>query len=496
MLRNSMRMPRSQNAHAGEFISAGNEQGMAVLIALIALVILSALGLYMNVNASTELRISDNYESDSRARYAAIAGINHARAVIRGLNFDGLLQGPDGTYSSASSYLTQARTMGFRNLFNWATARSLDITNPSASLGSIPDDGLMNTGKVGTIAGTVIIPKVGMPFDEQMPHTLIAIATARYFIKVTDNSGEASELAGDSTDNPFIDGDNTIIVRSIGVAQTFRDSNGVNLRRNSVAVYEARFMKNSPFTHLDSPMLVIGNDVNANFSGGAFSITGSASGPGVATIDTSLGDGYHPDDIIRTANTKDKGITGDCTGAYAKNCVGDITNEVAADPLQSMMMDPDWFYDLVYNQLPAIADNTWDGSSWNGSGAPDFGTVTNPKITYVDGDMDFTGGVVGAGVLVCTGDLGLGGTFIWDGLVIVVGNGNFWTHGMNNGIRGGVIVANLTKPGSSAVFGTPYFDIRGNSDITTYDSGYISMGAGLISVKQLTFREVTSVIDR
>lgn len=474
----------------------GNDEGMAVIIALIALVILSALGLYMNINASTEVRISDNYESDSRARFAAIAGINHARAAIRGLDFNGMLEGPDGAHDTSATYLAKARTMAFRNFLDLATARALNVEDPTFWIAPVPDDGLMNTGKVGTIAGTVIVSKLGIPFTDLIPHSQEMVTTARYFLKVSDNNGEASELAGDPGDSPFFDGDNTIIVRSIGVARTLRETQGANIKRNSVAIYEARFLKNSPFNFLTSPMLVIGNQVNANFSGGAFAINGSDAGPGVATIDTDTTDGFHPADIIRDANVKNKGITGNCIGAYAKNCVGDITADVLADPKKALMADPAFMYDLVYNQLPALADNYWDGTSWVRGGTGIYGSTSNPLITYISGDLDINGGLTGAGVLVCTGNLGLGGAFLFDGLVIVVGSGNMWTHGNNNGIRGGVIVADLIKVGGVPTFGTPIFDIRGNSDITTYDQTSVSMGAGLISIKQLTFREITPVIDK
>ena len=98
------------------YVSHRDEQGVAVLIALIALSIFSVLGMYMSVNATTEVRISDNYESKLRASYAARAGIEHAQALLIGLTFNDLLNGPDGVpYSNTTSYMNQARTSAFRN---------------------------------------------------------------------------------------------------------------------------------------------------------------------------------------------------------------------------------------------------------------------------------------------------------------------------------------------------------------------------------------------
>src|SRR5881397_1857409 len=117
------------------------EEGMAVLIALVALSIFSAIGMYMSVNATTELRISENFESKVQSDLAARAGINHARELVRGLQHNDLLQGPDGSYSNNASYKTQAKTYSFRNFVDWTTARSLNVLDPSSSVSGLPDDG-------------------------------------------------------------------------------------------------------------------------------------------------------------------------------------------------------------------------------------------------------------------------------------------------------------------------------------------------------------------
>jgi hypothetical protein len=465
-----------------------DEQGLATLIALIALSLFTVIALYMSLSAATETRISDNYESEVKAQYAARGGIGHVRGLLRGLKLNDLLQGPDGTYNSGTTYMSQARTFGFRNPVSWALARSLNLLDPTADVSGLPDDGLLNTGKVGATPGTVIIPQTGIAFTAPNPYGAGTITTARYFVKVTDNNGEASELAKDPTNNPFVDGDGIIIVRSLSVARTISETAGATVRRNSVAVYEARYQQSSPFGSLGSPVVVIGSNVNANFSGNAFDITGTSDGPGVATIDTNTGDSYHPDTILKAATGGKGNITGNCSPN--KNCITDITAAVSADTIKAQLKDPVWLYNFVFNQVPLFADNIW-----NGSGPVDLGTTSNPKVTFVNGNLSLTGGVTGAGMLVVTGDLALGGTFTWDGLVIVVGTGSFWTHGMNRGIHGGMIVANLGLVGGVPTFGTPGFDIRGNSQISTYDSGLSAMGNGLVPLKELGIREVTSTMD-
>ncbi len=461
------------------------EQGLAVLIALIALVLFSAIGLYMVFNATAEVRISDNYESLAQARYAALAGLDHARAAIKGLKYDDLLQGPDGAYDNSPTYTAQARTIGFRNLIDWSAARTLDILDPGSALDGVPDDGIMNTGKSGPTYGAAIIPMAGIALTAPNPYGSYWITTARYFVKVTNNIEDP---------NPFIDTDGIIIVRSMGVAQTLRETTGAVVRRNSVAVYEARLQMDAPFNSLSSPMVVIGSNVNATFNGNAFSITGGATGPGIATIDTNKADLYDPATIIRNAVNGKGSITGNCPPINGKpdtSCIGPMN--ISADSQLSKLKDPAWWYGFIYTSVPKFADNIW-----NGSGVVDLGTDANPKVTFVNGDLKLTGGITGAGLLVVTGNLELGGTLTWDGLVLVVGAGNLSTSGMNNGINGGVIVCRLGQ-----VLGKPIFpdggitiNISGNSDITAYDNLLLTMANRLVPPKQLSIREVTSSLDK
>jgi hypothetical protein len=471
-----------------------DEQGIAMILVLIALSLMTAFSAYMVVTSVEELRTSDNSESMIQARYAARAGIDHARELLKGMNFDGILQGTDGAYDSSADHLAAARQFSYRNLLNWSVLRSLSISDPTSAVSSLADDGLISTATPGH-PGTVLAPKTGIAFTAANPYGLGTITTARYFIKASDNNGDVSELAKDAADNPYIDGDGIIIVRSMGVARTIAESSGSSLRRNSVAVFEARFQnESSPFDNLGSPVVVIGNDIAANFSGNAFSITGTSDGPGIATIDSNPNDSIHPAAILKTATNGKGSVTGNCVGADQTNCIVDITGSLSN--ATKRLADPVWMYDFVFNQAPLMADNTITNGRM---GSTNFGTTANPKITFVRGDLDATGGITGAGLLVVTGELQMGGSIQFDGLVLVAGTGEFWSHGMNRGIHGGLVVANLELVNGAPVFGrsqaTFDFDIRGNSDIASYDSSLSSIANRMISVKQLSLREVTSSLD-
>src|SRR6266536_1261607 len=245
--------------------SCKGEQGIAVLIAMIALSIFSVLGMYMSLNATTEVRIADNYESKLQADFAARAGMDHARELLMDLQVNDLLNGPDATHSNAVNYMNQARTAAFRNPLTWQTARSLDILNPANAVSGLPDDGIVNTGKYNTTNGTPLIPITGIALSSPNPYGPGSIITSRYFVKVTDNNGEASErtaegLGPSQPDDPFVDADGTIIVRSMGIAGTLRETGGGTVRANSVSVYEMRFRRGKTFS-FDSPLVLQGDTI-------------------------------------------------------------------------------------------------------------------------------------------------------------------------------------------------------------------------------------------
>jgi hypothetical protein len=482
------------------------EEGLATLIALIALAIFSLLSFYMAFGAKTELRISDNHESEVQAIFAARAGLTHARELVRGgATYNDLLLGPDGTYTNTAGYLSAARTFAFRNPVPWATARSLNILSPASDLTGLADDGVISTGKYSGTNGTPLVPQTGIAETAPNPYGAGTITTARYFVKVTDNNGEATELTADAANNPFVDGDNIIIVRSMGVAQTIRQTVAGTVRRNSVAVVETRFRMMNTF-NLDAPFVVEGPSVvpsrNALFDGNSFGIAGGASNLGVATIDTNTGDSTSIDQQMKAALKKNQ--ENKITGMTASPSIADITNSVSTNPDKSYLLNPSYMWNFIYNVVPSFADSVYQGNqSWSGGNAPDLGYYDpskspndpgqRPKTIYVNGDLSCSGNMSGGGLLVVTGKLSGNGRFVWNGLILVIGKGDVDLGGWNIGLDGGMFVAKLTNNGTPA-FDTPLVTMAGNSNITI-NSNDISMGVRQVAPVQLGYREINSMMD-
>jgi Tfp pilus assembly protein PilX len=483
-----------------------DQEGLAILMSLIALSLFSLLGLYMAINATTEVRVSDNYESQVQARFAAQAGLNHARELLRGLRFDYHLKGPDGLIDAVTTGLVQARTYAFRNPLDWATARSINILDPANDVAAAGDDGVLNTGKYGTRDGTALIPRTGIAHATQDPNGDGLLTTSRYFVKVTDNNGEASELGVDLADDPFVDGDGIIVVRSMGVAQTILEKTGANLRRNSVALFEARYKIRTVF-NLDAALVVQGNIVLSSesvmFNGASFLIQGGAINRGIATIDVETTDSLSPAQAI---SSKLRGSqTNNVQGAGLIPSIQDMTNSIVAHSEKKSLLDRAFLWNFVTNAAPGFADTTVNGNqSWSGGNAPYLGRydvgraandpVQDPRVTLVTGDLSISGNVTGGGILLVRGKFSAAGPFSYTGLILVIGAGDISLEDLSAGINGGIYVVNLANLEGGLTWGTPKMTISGTCNIIM-NRDAIDAAARLIPPAQISWREVTSIMD-
>ena len=134
---------------------------------------------------------------------------------------------------------------------------------------------------------------------------------------------------------------------------------------------------------------------------------------------------------------------------------------------------PDWLQnaDNARQFLSDIKDDaTGDGRYFTTKPpASDMGTTGDPKLTFVDGDVDLGPGNQGTGLLVVTGNVTMHGNTSFDGVILVLGGGTVNRNGGGNGtISGGIVVA---KFGSTGDFQAPTFTTNGGGNSTIqYDS--------------------------
>ncbi len=107
--------------------------------------------------------------------------------------------------------------------------------------------------------------------------------------------------------------------------------------------------------------------------------------------------------------------------------------------------------------------------------------ASNPDgvLTFVDGDLVLPpGSPSGQGTLIVTGNLVLDGNFNWNGVIMVLGQGNVLRNGGGQGnIFGALFVAAFTKTGADTdVFGAPTFNTNGGGSANIqYSSNAVEM---------------------
>jgi hypothetical protein len=119
----------------------------------------------------------------------------------------------------------------------------------------------------------------------------------------------------------------------------------------------------------------------------------------------------------------------------------DVQNVFGA--LGDTMTSPSGMSALLDAVRSAAGANVFPNNYDLASSGP-LGSVSDPVIDYVDGDVTLNGNNTGYGILVVTGTLTMAGDFSWNGLVLVIGDGKITFQGGGNGqINGSVIMSKI-----------------------------------------------------
>jgi len=137
------------------------------------------------------------------------------------------------------------------------------------------------------------------------------------------------------------------------------------------------------------------------------------------------------------------------------------------------VLDPSWSncatLQAMAQTLALVADYTCSGSCTIPAGPPG-------QIIVANGDVAFDSGEDGYGTLLVTGTFTARGNWSWDGLILVIGEGQFRTNGGGNGERpGAMVIADIAGPddiygnaddctGGIAGFDVPTYDERGGGN--------------------------------
>jgi Tfp pilus assembly protein PilX len=467
------------------------ESGMALLIALMALFLISAIGLGMMYMSTGETSINANYKDTQLAFFAMRGGLEEGRDRLRS----------NSPNSIASAMATMPLPGGANSIVYITNSSGAgDTVDPKTASNQYFDDELCSETVTGVTCGQSIPASiVQTPYTPSMdPYSGTSSSLKYKWIRITlkQNNTFTNALVAP------IDATHT------ATSQVCWDSS--SNREVLLSYLNSLGGTGTPYANCDQARTIGGQQVGPLYIVTSLAITPSGSRrigqyetaaenitppPGALSLD---GPGQ-PNNIFSNPNsnqyyvngtdgsnsppakagctpnqpaapaigTSTTGVTNidanllgppdrsnHYTGSTASPSVVDETTQLST----TMYANPSTLNNLV-SMLANGADYTlnscsMNGSTYNGNSsactppAQGLGTTANPQITYVNGDFNM-GNASGAGVLVVTGDLNVNGNGQFTGLVLVVGQGVMNVNGGGNGtFYGSMFIANTNSHSS------------------------------------------------
>ena len=180
-----------------------------------------------------------------------------------------------------------------------------------------------------------------------------------------------------------------------------------------------------------------------------------------------------------------------CNTQQAQAAGGDVQNVINIAPNYNT---PGGLQSVVESVM-GVADQI----ATSDSGVTNWGTDANPQVIAITGNAHLQNG---AGILLVTGNATASGSFSWDGIVLIIGNGSLVVNGGGNGaVNGSIVVANIagnsdyarnpSNANLAATLGSPTFDWHGGgTNFLQYNSCWTTAASQHATFKVLARREI------
>ena len=465
------------------------EKGAALLIAIFALMLISVVAIAMIVSQGTDSALAGNYRTSTSAYYAAVAGLEEARGRLLWKNpdyFDGPTS-PNPGFMPMAGVLPAMQVTDVRYILNPASGETVDPT--SADPANYPD--------------TDYLPELGWPLSGANVQTINSTFQAASlpgpvykWVRINPVTEKALNL--DVNGDGVLDTTTPLYydpARVVGVTSApslILPSSSIPLTPTAVQALEITSLAVLPngskrlLQYVVAPLLVstqISTQVDSPTPPLPGGIPFNPSFPAALTMDgnnVSYQDPGTPDYVV---DGRDLGA-GSCTPQHTAVESIEYTNSSDSSyssilanvtPVKSSypgyLLDPttyapttpsvplpsvptavrqSWLtpatLDAVVQDITKSADVVIAGPA-TGSNMPTWPPSNPiPMTVVVNGNLNLTRWYqTGYGLLLVTGTLTYDPDVTWNGIVLVIGQGNLlWSdrgHG-NGGINGAVLVAN------------------------------------------------------
>jgi hypothetical protein len=474
-----------------------SESGIALLIAIFVLVLVSVVALSMMLSSGMETSLAGNYRLSTQSFYAGYAGLEEARGRMWSKHPNKL-----GALLPSPMNVGQAVY-----IINPAAG---EVVAPTTLANAYYDNEYVNEfGVAANTLGASAVTTNSVFTGAALPGPLYK------WVRITPETEQSEKTDIDADGNEstlpiFYDGLHQYVQGSfptLANEPTWQKQvysltslavlpNGAKrMVQEDVAMaifnftFPAALTLDGPSPNYQKPtsvpFVVNGNDASPG--------TGScppvqASKPAVGVV-TAPGVTSVVNDIASTNPNRSAEYTGAGIGPPS---VGNISTALPTSETTPAQLE------AIVAQIESTADYVVQGPA---SSLPNYGTAADPVTVVVDssnngdaGSLSLSGNITGYGTLVVRGTFSPAGTVGWNGIVLVIGQGDVQgTGGGNNSYNGAVFVAKTRDTSGNLLpnLGTPMFDWSGGGgNGITYNSCSINNATNNQTYRVLSFHEV------
>ncbi len=484
---------------------SGSERGVALVIALFTLMLISVVATALILMAGAETAMKGNYKSAMHAFYDAKAGLEEGRGRLFARN-------PN---SIASCLLPGGGAMMPLNqvcyILNPSTG---EVVNPQDPTNPYADT------EYQTEWGTAI--PTGAAYNTVMSNSPIAsanIAGPLYkWVRITPRTESSGNIDVDGINgidnlNPlFYDGMQQLLSTNGNLVPGA--SQVLTITALAVTPYGSRRMVQYTVALAGSAAALANFPSALTLDGNGVSFTGPSGGNGNGN-ENENGNGSGGPGNFQIVGNDLNASTGTQSGVPAigyTNSSDGPSVSMAAVPsgnylspagvpnvgivtLPPILQTPSGLENLV-NSITQTADlvlNPPQGTPADQKSLPSAMSASNPMVVVVNGDFNLHGNGIGYGLLVVTGTLDYDPYASWNGVILVIGQGTFTSSKKGSGIINGAVFVAQTLDSTGKLLPnlgySSYTQTGGGSGIQ-YSSNWVKAAQALLPYQVLSFREI------
>jgi len=490
------------------------EAGIALLIAIFILLLIGVVAIALIVSSGTESALAGNYRSSAGVYYAAVGGLEEVRARLRSSD-PNYLRKTDPTFLPAPGTPLPIGSLAYvlhpgpndtlANMLTTYPDTEYDTEFGAGALAAANAAGSVQTAQSVWNRN----PLNGLPFP----------GPVYKWVRINAVSEKSMQLDVDADGLPdsitplYYDNASRRLSNIGGASAEVLELTALAVLPNGSQKLVQYLVASQPLS-LNFPAALALDGTNPKFTASpspSFWVRGSDQGsvgtcnptapplPAVGYTDAS----YSTAQFEQPTNSQGIPVGPSPTPDLRNN----YTNGVTTNPdISAVTVSPNFSTVGDLNNLVQTIEQSADvvvngnATQTGGSGPmPSAMSATNPMTVVINGDLTLSGWrQTGYGLLLVTGKFTYDPDAWWDGIILVIGKGNMYSHQdsfTTTQIQGAVLIANTTGLASSQPPNNSTFDFYSTPNSLAngiyYSSCWIQAATPSLGFKVLSFHEIS-----